>query len=174
MPRAARQARHAPIPRAARRALIPRAAGLALLLVLLLSSPAAAVVQRASMAEIEPQLMCTTCGIPLELAVSPQADRERADVQRLIDQGLTTTQIKRALVVQLGPSVLALPPRKGFDLAVYLVPIAVILLLLATFVVGLRRWRRRQRLDPRISSAAPELNRIDAGRLQEDLARFDA
>jgi cytochrome c-type biogenesis protein CcmH len=152
-----------------------RVAGLALALVLLLASPAvAAPVQRASMAELEPQLMCVTCGIPLELAVSPQADRERANVQRLIDQGLTNAQIKHALVVQLGPSVLALPPHKGFDLAVYLVPIAVIVLLLAVFAVGLRRWRRRERVDPEPSPAGPQLGLVDATRLDEDLARFDA
>jgi cytochrome c-type biogenesis protein CcmH len=151
-----------------------RAAGLSMILVLLLAAPAVAVVQRTSMAEIEPQLMCTTCGIPLELAVSPQADRERADVQRLIDEGLTAAQIKRALVLQLGPSVLALPPHKGFDLAVYLVPIAVIVVLLAMLAVGLRRWRRRQALDRPPASAAAELAPRDASRLQEDLARFDA
>ncbi|HEX3872665.1 MAG TPA: cytochrome c-type biogenesis protein CcmH [Solirubrobacteraceae bacterium] len=154
-----------------------RAVSLALILVSLLASTglaAAAPVQRASMAEIESQVMCVTCGIPLELAVSPQADRERARIQAMINQGLTTAQIKQALVVQLGPNVLALPPKKGFDLAVYIVPVVVIAVLLVILTVGLRRWRRRDRSEDEIAPQAPELGLGDATRLREDLARFDA
>jgi cytochrome c-type biogenesis protein CcmH len=152
-----------------------RAAGLAcVLLALFASSAAAAVVQRASMANVESQVMCVTCGIPLELAVSPQADRERAEIQTLIDEGLTTAQIKSYLVAQLGPNVLALPPRKGFDLTVYVVPVVVIVLLLALFAVGLRRWRQRERPDAAEDHIGPELGLIDANRLRDDLARFDA
>jgi cytochrome c-type biogenesis protein CcmH len=150
------------------------AATLTLTLALLLPPSALAAVQRTNLAQIEPQVMCVTCGIPLELAVSPQADRERADIQRLIDQGLTTAQIKHALVVQLGPSVLALPPHKGFDLAVYLVPVIVILILLGTLAVGLRRWRRRAPDGPVPAPVEDELRPRDAARLQDDLARFDA
>jgi cytochrome c-type biogenesis protein CcmH len=140
------------------------------------STPARAPVQRASMADIESQVMCVTCGIPLELAVSPQADRERAGIQVMIDEGMTTSQIKHALVVQLGPGVLALPPHRGFDLVVYVVPVLVILFLLVTLVVGLRRWRRRDRADQGLEPSSPvaELGPLDSTRLQEDLARFDA
>ncbi len=154
---------------------MPTAVRLALLLVFLLTSTAvAAPVQRASMADIESQVMCVTCGIPLELAVSPQADAERATIQQLIDDGRTTAQIKDALVAQLGPSVLALPPRKGFDLAVYIVPIVVIVILLGMFTVGLRRWRRHPPSDADGADDAPELGSFEATRLQADLARFDA
>jgi cytochrome c-type biogenesis protein CcmH len=150
-----------------------RAAGLTLVLLALLAPAALGAVQRASMADVESQLMCVTCGIPLELAVSPQADSERAEVQQLIDEGLTATQIKRAMVAQLGPNVLALPPHKGFDLAVYVVPVIVIALLLALLSVGLRRLRRREPTDDG-AVGGPELGMIEAGRLDEDLARFDA
>jgi cytochrome c-type biogenesis protein CcmH len=154
-----------------------RALGLAVILVTLVASTAvagAAPVQRASMAEIESQVMCVTCGIPLELAVSPQADSERTVILGLINRGLTDAQIKAALVAQLGPNVLALPPKKGFDLAVYVVPVVVIVLLLALFAVGLRRWRRRDRSHEAVVAPAPELGLGDATRLREDLARFDA
>lgn len=150
--------------------------GLAVMAVLASSAAAApAPIQRASMAEIEPQVMCVTCGIPLELAVSPQADRERAGIQAMINQGLTEAQIKRALVLQLGPSVLALPPHRGFDLVVYVVPVLVILCLLVALVVGLRRWRRRDRSaeDPQAASPVAGLGLLDSTRLDEELARFD-
>lgn len=152
-----------------------RTAGIATVLVALFASTgaASAAVHRASMATLEQQLMCVTCGIPLELAVSPQADRERANIQRLINQGLTDAQIKQALVAQLGPDVLALPPRRGFDLAVYVVPVVVIVLLLGILAIGLRRWRGRERPDPP-AVAGPGLALSEASRLDEDLARFNA
>ena len=66
--------------------------------------------------------MCVTCKIPLNVAESPQADRERAFIRELIDEGRDEAQIKHALVGQYGTTVLALPPASGFDLTVYLVP----------------------------------------------------
>ena len=71
---------------------------------------------------------------------------------------------------------LALPPRKGFDLVVYVVPVVVIVFLLATLVVGLRRWRRRDRSDQDADPTPPvaALGLLDSTRLDEDLARFDA
>ena len=73
--------------------------------------------------------MCVTCKIPLNVAESPQANRERAFIQELIDEGRDEGQIKHALVGQYGTTVLGLPPASGFDLTVYLVPAAVVAVL---------------------------------------------
>ncbi len=88
---------------------------------------APAAVTRTSLPVIERQVMCVTCKIPLDVAQSAQADRERAYIQSLIDEGETEAQIKNALVGQYGPAVLGLPGEHGFDLAAYLVPLAVLL-----------------------------------------------
>lgn len=119
------------------------------------------------------QVMCVTCKIPLNVAESPQADRERAFIQRLIDQGLGETQIKRALVAQYGASVLGLPAARGFDLTVYLVPLAAVLVLLGTLLTLLPRWRRSAREQAATEPQGPELGSSDAARLESDLARFD-
>src|SRR5207245_1537608 len=76
-------------------------------------SHAAAAPARASLPAIERGVMCVTCKIPLELAQSPQADRERALIAELIGRGYDEAQIKHELVAQYGPSVLAPPPRRG-------------------------------------------------------------
>jgi cytochrome c-type biogenesis protein CcmH len=104
----------------------------------------AGAVQRTSMQVILPQVMCVTCGIPLQYAVSPQADAERDYIQQLIDQGDTATQVKHALVAQYGPTVLALPQASGFNLAVYVVPAVVVVALLALLALLLPRWRRNR------------------------------
>jgi cytochrome c-type biogenesis protein CcmH len=126
-----------------------------------------------SLPAIERQVMCVTCKIPLEVAESPQANREREFIQGLIDEGQDEAQIKRSLVAQYGPTVLALPSAQGFDLTVYLVPLAVFLALLATLTVLLPRWRRRAREQAGSVLDAPRLDPADSARLEADLARFD-
>jgi cytochrome c-type biogenesis protein CcmH/NrfF len=129
---------------------------------------------RPSLPTIERQVMCVTCKIPLNVAESQQADRERAFIQGLIDEGKSEAQIKRALVGQYGAAVLGLPGTHGFSLAAYLVPIAVVLALLATLAVLLPRWRRGARgaHGPQPPPAAA-LDATDAARLEADLARFE-
>jgi cytochrome c-type biogenesis protein CcmH len=135
------------------------------------AATASAAVPRTSLPVIERQVMCVTCKIPLNVAQSPQADRERAYIQGLIDQGETQAQIKNALVGQYGPAVLGLPGAHGFDLTAYLVPLAVLLALVAGLALLLPRWRRaRAGTTP---ASPPALEAGDAARLDADLARFD-
>jgi cytochrome c-type biogenesis protein CcmH len=141
------------------------------------SPPRTAPAPRTTLSAVESQVMCVTCKIPLTVAVSPQANRERAYIQRLIDRGETLPRIKRALVFQYTDAVLALPPSHGFDLGVYLVPGAVVLVLLATVAVLLPRWRRRARAAQAAREsegvAPAPLDLADAARLEADMARFD-
>ncbi len=133
---------------------------------------ASAETPRTSLPVIERQVMCVTCKIPLNVAQSPQADRERAYIQSLIDQGETQSQIKNALVGQYGPAVLGLPSAHGFDLTAYLVPAAVLVALLAGLALLLPRWRRARGE----GAGEPQRSTLDAGdaaRLDADLARFD-
>src|SRR5262249_4142355 len=138
-----------------------------------MSSPALAATPRTSLPVIERQVMCVTCKIPLNVAQSPQADRERAFIQSLIDEGRGEAQVKDALVAQYGQAVLALPSDSGFDATAYIVPLAALIVLLAVLAALLPRWRRRARVQARDRAAAPALGAADAKRLQEDIERFD-
>ncbi|MFI5005190.1 MAG: cytochrome c-type biogenesis protein CcmH [Solirubrobacterales bacterium] len=129
---------------------------------------------RTSLPAVESQVMCVTCKIPLAVAQSPEATRERVFIQGLIDQGLTEAQIKRALVREYGPSVLALPSSHGFGLAAYLVPPIVVLALLGLLTLLLPRWRRRARAATATAGdPSPTLTPADVARLDADMARFD-
>jgi cytochrome c-type biogenesis protein CcmH len=134
---------------------------------------------RTSLPQIERQVMCVTCKIPLNVAESAQADRERAFIQSLIDRGDSEAQVKDALVGQYGASVLGLPADHGFGAAAYLVPLGAVLALAAMLIVLLPRWRRRARAGAGdgdgegAEPAAPALSSRDAERLDSDLARFD-
>ncbi len=131
-----------------------------------LLASASAIEPRTTLPAIESQVMCATCKIPLQVAQSPQADRERAFIEALIAQGRTEAQIKRALVFQYGRSVLATPS----SIFAYLVPILVVLALLAALGLLVLRWRRHGRvLDE--EAPAPAIGSTDAMRLEEDMAQ---
>jgi len=138
------------------------------------SAPALAGTQRVTLPQIESQVMCVTCQIPLsEAQGSTQADQERHFIQQLIDEGKTEAQIKRALVATYTAAVLALPPASGFDLAVYLVPIGAVLALIAIVATLLPRWRRR-RPPGAPPDTGPALSAADSARLDADLRRFES
>lgn len=129
---------------------------LTLALACLCSSAAwAADCPRTTVADLEDEVMCPVCGTSLGLArEAPLAQRERALIQRLAAQCRTKEQIKAALVAQLGPTVLALPPRKGFDAAAYVVPAAGGLVALLGAALMLGRWRRRDETAADVPAAA--------------------
>ena len=127
---------------------------------------------RASLPDIEDEVMCPVCGTLLQLSDSPQAERERVFIRKLIAEGRTKQQIKDALVAEYGDSVLATPQGSGFDLTAYLVPILGFLAAAVALVFGVRRWRR----SGESAESAPDAGRPqgeDAERLESDLARYD-
>jgi cytochrome c-type biogenesis protein CcmH/NrfF len=138
---------------------------------------ASAAVPRTTLPAVEAQVMCVTCKIPLLVAQSHQANRERAYIRGLIQEGRTLDQIKHDLVEQYGSVVLALPADHGFDLAAYLVPAAVVLALLLTVAILLPRWRAHARdaqaARAREGATRGALDPADAARLEADMARFE-
>jgi cytochrome c-type biogenesis protein CcmH len=153
---------------------LPRALLVLILGLVALASPALAAAPQTSISDVEDEVMCPICGTLLELAESPQAERERVYVKRLIAEGRSKAEIKDALVAEYGRGVLALPGGSGFDLTAYLVPAIAFALALAGLAVGVRGWRRAGGSDgsgkPR-AGGGPRGE--DAERLDADLARYD-
>ncbi|HEX7299693.1 MAG TPA: cytochrome c-type biogenesis protein CcmH [Solirubrobacteraceae bacterium] len=153
-----------------------RGAALALLAVLALAPGAVAAQPVTSFNDVEDEVMCDTCNVPLNVADSPRADQERQVIRDLIAKGLTKDQIKAELKTRYGPAILATPQDSGFSLAVWWVPVAVVVGLLALVAALLPRWRRRPGSGSGGRGAPPsgsELSPAEARRLEEDLARYD-
>ena len=150
-----------------------RALAAALLLLLLAPAASLAACPKTSLADVEDEVMCPVCGVPLGLATeAPQANRERAFIQREAEACKSKQQIKNELVAQFGDRVLALPPEKGFNLAAYLVPAVIVLAGIAAITtVALRR--RRSPGDNGAGPSTPALAGKDAARLDADLERYD-
>jgi cytochrome c-type biogenesis protein CcmH len=144
------------------------AAGTAVILALALAGSAFGA-ERASLPDIEDEVMCVQCGTALNLSTAAVAERERAFIRREIRRGKTKQQIKDGLVERFGPGVLALPEEKGFGLAAYLVPIlAAVLALLAVLVIA-RRWRGVA--VP--AAASPRIDPAEERRLERELRDHD-
>jgi cytochrome c-type biogenesis protein CcmH/NrfF len=142
-------------------------------LALLTLAPLASAAPRASVSEIESEVMCPVCGTLLELAESPQALRQKAFVSRLASEGRSKEQIKDALVAEYGNEVLALPQGSGFSLSAYLVPIVAFVIALVALTIGVLRWRRAGDSGDGDGPAARGPSDADAARLDADLARYD-
>jgi cytochrome c-type biogenesis protein CcmH len=126
-----------------------------------------------SFIQVQNDVMCVACHEPLAVAQSPEAFSERAYIRQLIAQGMTKTQIEKELVAQYGEAVLAKPPARGFNLVIYILPPAVLLIGLATLAYTLPKWRRSSRRAAAEAAIAPPppMDADDARRLREDLAR---
>ena len=134
---------------------------------------ASAAQPRTTLNDVEGEVMCPICGTLLELADSPQAQREKAFISGLIAEGKTRAQVKDALVAQYGQEVLALPKASGFDLSAYLVPVIGFAIAAAALAVGVLRWRRHDGPPGSDPPAASGPTGDDAERLDADLARYD-
>ncbi len=126
--------------------------------------------------EMETQLVCPACHLPLDESSSPVAQQMKAYIRKRIAEGATATQIKNELVAQLGPAVLGVPGTHGFDLLAWLMPMAGIGVGAVLIGVGAWTWTKRTKTD-----AADDVDSGDSGldaeqerRVDEELARFDA
>jgi cytochrome c-type biogenesis protein CcmH len=136
--------------------------------------PAVAVAQdcpKTTLGDIEDEVMCPVCGTPLGLASeAPQADRERAFIQRQVDSCKSKDEIKQALVAEFGDSVLALPGDQGDDnlgdVLIYVIPAVGIALAAAGIAFAVIRWRRPDR-------SGRALAGTEGARLDDDMERYD-
>ena len=129
---------------------------------------------KASLTDIENDVMCVSCREPLAVAQSPQALAERDYIRGLIAKGLTKAQIEQALVAQYGQEVLGKPPAHGFNLTVYILPPAILIVGIGTLALLLPKWRRRSKANAvaRTASPEPSIATADARRLDEELRRY--
>ena len=138
-----------------------------LLLALAPATTALAAAPRATLPDVEDEVMCVTCGTALNISQAPSADRERAFIRRRIQEGLDKEQIKRRLVAEYGPGVLAEPHQRTS----WLVPLLLAIMAVTAVAVTVRRWRRTAELEPQ--PAPPSLAEDERRRLDHDMKAYD-
>jgi cytochrome c-type biogenesis protein CcmH len=149
----------------------------ALLACLALAAPAAASEERPTPADIEDEVLCPTCETTLDQSNSPIALRMKSFIRARIAAGDSKSEIKAQLVDEFGERILASPPREGFNLLAWWLPVAG--LGAGIVAVGLLVWRwTRTRASTEVEGTGPS-NEVDLDpelerRLDEELARFEA
>lgn len=144
---------------------------------LLLAPGALASERHPTLNELENEVMCPVCTVPLSQSDSPAARQIERVIRDKIAAGWTKSKIKDFLVQQYGESILTSPPKHGFNLLAWLLPLVGIVA--AGAALGAAAWRwSRHRGEPEPPALLsqngqgpidPELDR----RLDEELARFD-
>jgi cytochrome c-type biogenesis protein CcmH len=144
---------------------------------LLLAAPAAASESHPTQGELESELMCPICaGETLAQSDTAPAQRIKAYIASRIADGATKSQIKDELVTQWGQRILAAPPRHGFNLLAWVLPLVGIVG--GAGVMGFLAWRWTRVREPEPAPQQWALNGQPLGpeeerRLDEELARFD-
>ncbi len=140
---------------------------------LALAGPAAAACTqpRTSLTYLEGQVMCPTCHTTLDQSDSPAARQIEAFIRQRIAACATADQIKSELVQNFGAGILAAPPRKGFDLLAWWLPIGGVVGGALVLAFGVWRWSRGRSEDE--IAAEPALDPDEERRLDELLSRID-
>jgi cytochrome c-type biogenesis protein CcmH len=136
--------------------------------VLLLLPPCAAAAPNP--ADLEAELVCPTCKTTLDQSDSPVARRMKEIIRERIAAGATAQQIKDELVADFGPAVLAEPPKEGFDLLAWLLPLAGLTVGAAVLGGAAYAWSRQRGEREPDEPLDPDLDR----RVDEELARFES
>ena len=137
----------------------------------LLAAPVARASERhPSQAELEGEVMCPVCGTTLDQSSSPAAQQIKRVIARRIAAGDTKSEIEDRLVADYGDSILAAPPRRGFGLLAWWLPIGGIVVAAVVVGAGAWRWSRVREPGRQPVPLDPALER----RLDDELRRFEA
>jgi cytochrome c-type biogenesis protein CcmH len=143
---------------------------------LALAGPALASEQHPSQGELEAELVCPQCHEPLDESNSPIAQQMKAYIRRHIAMGWTKSRIVDSLVGppnNLGPSVLGVPQKHGFDLLAWVLPLAGIAAGAVGLAAGAWVWSRNRPGASPLLGDRPALDPALDRRVDEELARYD-
>ncbi len=115
--------------------------------------------------EIFREVRCPTCNTPLDVSSSAAAEAIKDFIRTRVAKGQSKEQILGALEAEFGREVLATPPKKGFDLVAWLVPIILVVAALCVIPFVTRAWARKRAED----APLPPISAEDAARLEDEL-----
>jgi cytochrome c-type biogenesis protein CcmH/NrfF len=87
---------------------------------------------------------CPICPEPISVndVQNTQALQMRQFIRSQLQQGLSADQVRQELVDRYGAKILLAPPQRGFDLLVWIVPLAVVSVCGVVLALAVRRWSR--------------------------------
>ena len=87
---------------------------------------------------------CPICPepIPVNDVQNEKALHLRQFIRSQLQRGLSADQVRQELVKLYGAKILLAPPQRGFDLLVWIVPLAVVSVCGVVLALAVRRWSR--------------------------------
>ena len=143
------------------------------LLALAFAAPAAGSELRPTPAELESELVCPVCETTLDTSDAPVARRMKARIREQIAAGATKSEIKAEFVDQFGTAVLAVPPRKGFDLVAWILPLAGLGVGVVAVGALAWRWSRARGGGAPLGGEGEPLDPMLERRLDDELERYE-
>ncbi|NOX62519.1 MAG: hypothetical protein GXP42_11340 [Chloroflexi bacterium] len=121
------------------------------------------------------ELWCPLCnGIRLDVCEQQVCEQMRDLIRQELDAGKTPEEIKAEFVDLYGPVVLGEPPREGFNLLAWVIPVILVVAGLAAAVVLTRRWSAQTAEDePMAGAVAARAPDIEIDEEDEYLARVE-
>lgn len=124
------------------------------------------------------ELWCPLCsGVRLDVCELKACEQMREEIAIKLSEGEDTESIKRYFVRQYGPQVLGEPPKEGFNLLGWILPIVVFVgggIFVVTRIMRMRKNRREEeeKLATNQQASAAEGDSY-AERLDEELTHYD-
>jgi cytochrome c-type biogenesis protein CcmH len=99
--------------------------------------------QEAYVREIAAQLRCPVCqGLSVADSPSELANEMRTLVRDQLQQGKTSAEVLDYFAQRYGEWILLAPPKRGFNLVIWVLPFVLLLIGVAAVYLGVRRWVR--------------------------------
>ena len=125
--------------------------------------------------DVASQLKCPVCqGESVADSPSTISQQMRAVIRQKLQQGQSEQQIIQYFISRYGNSILWSPPRQGFTMLAWTIPIAIMLCGALLLVLVLRGWLVGARVTDRSETGADTIEDapIDAGELQQFQAQL--
>jgi cytochrome c-type biogenesis protein CcmH len=117
---------------------------------------------------IAQQLRCPVCqGLSVGDSPSELAHEMRSLVREQLQQGKTAEEVLDYFVQRYGEWILLAPPKRGFNLVIWVLPFLLLPLGAAAVYAGVRRWVHQP-----APAAASTLDPQDAARLRRELDSY--
>jgi cytochrome c-type biogenesis protein CcmH len=124
----------------------------------------------AQVREIALQLRCPICqGLSVGDSPSELANEMRTLIREQLQQGKTPAQVLDYFAQRYGEWILLAPPKRGFNLIIWVLPFVLLPIGAAAVYLGARRWVRGTAAG---ESPPPQLDATYAERLQRELDSY--
>lgn len=125
---------------------------------------------------IAKELNCPTCtGINLSDCRTLTCEQWREQIDELVDEGYNDQEVLNYFSTRYGDQVLQEPPRRGFSLLIWILPVVALIGGGTWLVITLRKWR--QEPEPVAVSATPDVPQADddyLSQVEQDLGIDEA